>query len=170
MSRIAKHISIAREQGAEAGLRALVAYLNSPLGKANENVAETREKLQACGNLQAAIPVYTELFLTDVVVEDSEPSDWLSSITDAPAPAKRKRASRGKVQDAVQGEITKLANEKPRVWNAFWVARNNIPKQVGAEFTYTSKKYRTTSKHRVISVHKDGSVTTRRISLVRKGR
>ena len=63
MARIAKHISIARTEGAEAGLRALVAYLNSPLGKANENVVETRAKLQACGNLAAAIPVYEERVL-----------------------------------------------------------------------------------------------------------
>jgi hypothetical protein len=167
MARIAKHISIARTEGAEAGLRALVAYLNSPLGKANENVVDTRNALQACGNFEAAIPVYTELFLADdeQVIEDNEPSDWLSGTIAAPAKPKRPRKG-GKTA----GPITKLANEKPRTWNAYWVERNEIPQTVGATFTYTSKKYRTTSKHRVESVLKDGSVVTRRISLTRKGR
>lgn len=167
MARIAKHIQIARTEGAEAGLRALVAYLNTPLGKANEHVVEVRNTLQACGNLAAAIPVYEQLFLADVDVEDNEPSDWLTSIVDAPAPAKPKRPRKG---GKTAGPITQLANEKPRTWNAYWVERNNIPTEIGATFTYTSKKYKTTSKHRVESVLKDGSVITRRISLTRKGR
>ena len=93
---------------------------------------------------------------------------FFSGVTDTPAKPKRprKKASQGKVQ----GEIAKLANEKPRTWKAFWVAKNGIPSEVGAEFTYTSKKYQTTSKHRVLSVAKNGDVTTRRISLTRKGR
>jgi hypothetical protein len=167
MARIAKHIQIARANGAEAGLRALVQYLNSPLGKANEHVVETRATLQACGNFDNAIAKYEELFLADApVIEASEPSDWLTAIVDAPAPTKKRTRKSSKTA----GPITKLANEKPRTWNAFWVERNGIPTKVGAEFVYTSKKYRTTSKHRVESVLKDGSVVTRRISLTRKGR
>lgn len=167
MATIAKHIQIARANGAEAGLTALVTYLNSPLGKANANVTETRERLQACGNFEAAIPVYEELFLSDDEgVQADTGSDWLSGVT--AVATKPKRARKGKT--AKGGAITQLANEKPRTWNPYWVEKNSIPSEVGAVFTYTSKKYRTTSKHRVESVLKDGSVITRRISLTRKGR
>lgn len=170
MATIAKHIQIARESGVEAGLTALVRYLNSPLGLANSNVKETRERLQACGNFEAAIPVYEELFLSDDEgVQADTGSDWLSGVTAAPVEKpKRTRTKKGATKKG--GAITQLANEKPRTWNPYWVAKNDIPTKVGATFTYTSKKYRTTSKHRVESVLKDGSVITRRISLTRKGR
>lgn len=169
LTAIAKHIQIGRANGAEAGLRALVAYLNSPLGLANKNVASTRAALQACGNLDAAIPVYQELFLNteEDDVEDAQEQaneDWLTSLT-SPVVSKPKR-----VRKSAGGEITKLANEKPRTWNPYWVEKNSIPTTVGATFKYVSKKYGTTSKHRVESVLKDGSVITRRISLTRKGR
>lgn len=166
-AKIAKHISIARTEGAEAGLRALVQYLNSPLGKANRNVVETRAALQACGNLAAAIPVYEELFLSDDVdaIEDAQEQadeDWLSGVTAVVAKPKRVRKTTTK-----QGAITQAANEKPRTWSAFWVERNKIPTTKGATFTYRSKKYGTESKHRVESVKKDGSVITRRIAITR---
>lgn len=169
MATIAKHIQIAREQGAAAGLTALVRYLNSPLGLANGNVVETRNLLQACGNFEDAIPVYEELFLSgDDSDTQAESNDWLSSIGTTAVVEKPKRTRKG--AKAEGGAITQLANEKPRTWNPYWVAKHGIPTEVGATFTYTSKKYRTTSKHRVESVLKDGSVVTRRISLTRKGR
>lgn len=170
MATIAKHIQIARAEGAEAGLKALVRYLNSDLGKRNKNVVATRERLQACGNFEAAIPVYEELFLSD---DDSdtgtESNDWLSSVGTTTLVEKSKRP-RKKAGAKSGGAITQLANEKPRTWNPYWVAKHGIPTKVGATFTYRSKKYGTTSEHRVESVKRDGSVVTRRISLTRKGR
>lgn len=169
MATIAKHIRIAQEQGSEAGLRAYVAFLNSPLGLSNDKVAESRERLQACGNLTAAIPVYEELFLNDLIEDAAEQADedWLTSLGTTAVVEKPKRTRK---QAKKGGAITQLANEKPRTWNPYWVAKHGIPKKVGATFTYTSKKYRTTSEHRVESVKKDGSVITRRISLTRKGK
>lgn len=158
MATIAKHIQIGRANGAEAGLKALVQYLNSPLGQANTKVAETRARLQACGNFEAALPLYEELFLSGTeAVADS--GDWLSGVETVVV--KPKRTRKGK------GAITQMANAKPRTWTAFWVAKKGLPTEVGATFVYTSKKYRTTSKHRVESVKKDGSIVTRRISLSR---
>lgn len=166
-AKIAKHVSIARANGAEAGLRALVAYLNTPLGKANQNVVEIRTKLQACGNLAAAIPVYEELFLSDDVdaIEDAQEQadeDWLSGVTATVTKPKRVRKTTRKA-----GPITQAANEKPRTWNPYWVEKNGIPTEKGATFKYTSKKYKTVSTHRVESVLKDGSVITRRIAIKR---
>lgn len=163
MASIAKHIQIARAEGAEAGLTALVRYLNSPLGQANANVKETRERLQACGNFAAAIPVYEELFLSDDEGEQADTgSDWLSGVTAVVEKPKRPRKGR-----KTAGPITQAANEKPRTWTAFWVAKHNLPTEKGAIFTYRSKKYKTVSKHRVESVNKDGSIVTRRVSLSR---
>lgn len=170
MANIAKHIQIARAEGAEAGLAALVRYLNSPLGLANENVAATRERLQACGNFEAAIPVYEELFLSEDADTGEESSDWLASIGTTEVVKKPKRERKSRSSKGKGGAITQLTNEKPRTWNPYWVERHSIPTEVGATFTYRSKKYGTTSKHRVESVLKDGSVVTRRISLTRKDR
>ncbi len=138
----ARHLTIARTEGAKAGFRAyrsIVMRGGLPI----------KAELIAQGNKKAQFDFYCGKFLAGAV---------------APAaPAKAPKAT----PKAVKTTSKPVTAEKPRTWSAFWVEKKGIPATKGAEFTYTSKKYGTTSTHSVVKVNADGSVVTMRTGITR---
>lgn len=135
----ARHLTIARTAGAKAGFSA---YREIVM----RGGLPIKAELLAAGNKKAQFEFYCGKFLTGA--------------STAPAKAS-KPAKAAKVSKSTQ------AVEKPRTWSAFWVENKGIPAKKGAEFTYTSKKYGTVSKHTVVKVLADGGVVTLRTSIAR---
>jgi hypothetical protein len=166
----AKHIITARTQGAKAGFKQFVDYCNSPLGRNNERIEDQREAVLGAGNKKAQFAAYCELFLGEVpspletpdvstLVEQLRALGVEVKLPEAPKPVRAPRTRKA-------AEVVSKG-DKPRTWSAFWVGKKRIPTKVGATFTYKSKKYGTTSKHKVVKVNGDGSVVTQRVSIAR---
>lgn len=142
----AKHLTIARTQGAKAGFNAyreIVMRGGLPI----------KAELLAAGNKKAQFDFYCGKFLAGAVAPASKP-------------AKAAKASKTVAVVKTPSKPTQVA-EKPRTWSAFWVEKKGIPAVKGAEFTYTSKKYNTVSTHTVVKVLADGGVVTLRTGITR---
>lgn len=158
---MSQHLTIARTKGAKAGFKAFEQYLKSPLGANNPRLDGARALL--VGSKKDRFNAYCGLYLTGTVTAPaSAPVAELSEIEQLEA-----RIAELKAQASKPASKPASKGDQPRVWRSDWVARKNIPAKVGATFTYKSKKYGTTSKHRVIAVAKNGDVTTERISITR---
>ena len=166
---MSKHLTIA-QASPRKGFDAFRSYALSPLGQSNDRIAEARERILGAGNKKQQFAAYCDFYLGDnAPVQDSQSE--LEALKARIAELEgRKPSVAQRIAERVTGESTrtrKPAGDKPRTWNAFWVAKKGLPTKVGATFTYTSKKYGTTSKHKVVSVAKDGSITTQRVSIAR---